>query len=43
MVDQNAINIAKLRHVIMQYTMEYYAILIFCAGICFVLDYNNNL
>ena len=29
MVDQNAINIMVMRHVILQYTIEYYAILIF--------------
>ena len=43
MVGQNALNIVMMRHVILQDTMEYLAILVFYAGICFVLDYQNNL
>ena len=42
-MDHNSTNIMVMRHVIFQYTMEYYAILVFYAGIRFVLDRNNNL
>ena len=40
MVDHNATNIVVMRHVMLKCTMNYYVILVFYAGINFVLDCN---